>query len=603
MTLYLPPQNAQLERAEGKVLSAADAALVQKLTGVDQVLDTGQMKEDWPGGAAGTPRLAAIYAEFEPAEAQGQSRGELRTGNAAITNDPWDGRLPRESRFVELLRIRNGRSEIRNLSPILDDLRAIKSAREIALIRRASQLAGLGVMEAMRSTEAGVYEYELDAAARYVFLVNGAKLEAYRSITAAGTENINNMHYYRNTRRLEDGDLVLMDYAPDYRYYVSDIGRVWPVNGTYAPWQRELLQFTLDYHKAVMSRVKPGAMPQQILADARAAMEPIVAKTKWSKPAYEAAARRLIETSGGALSHMVGMAVHDVGSYRDGLKPGHVLSIDPQLRVPEENLYLRFEDTIVVTETGFENFTALHPDGARCDGSAGEGEGPRAEGAGRPGRRGPAPQVALENEDQAGGELGLPDDVDVEADEAAARAARGRVDVHERRVHPAVEPQIEVPLERQLDAPAAAQHEPDLVVAVRAIVREPEEPGDERCAPRRRPEVLATAGQHVIHDRPDAPRRTERAAGDVEVRLLMGEHRLEPEAVRHLDADGAAEDRCPVGIQGMVGRQLEQVAAEAVAGEGGDFDGLRRCGPGDAQGQQDGECGEHARAPRAHAPS
>jgi len=359
-TLFLPPQNAQLERAEGKVLSAADAAQVVTLTGVDQVLDTGQMGETWPSGTGGTA-LVAIYAEFEPAEAQGQSRGELRMGNAAIATDPWDGRTPRESRFVELLRQRNGRAEIRNLSPILDGLRAIKSRREIALIRRASQLAGLGVMEAMRSTEPGVFEYQLDAAARYVFLVNGARLEAYRSITAAGTENINNMHYYRNTRRLEAGDLVLMDYAPDYRYYVSDIGRVWPVNGTYAPWQRELLQFVLEYHKAVMSRVKPGAMPRQILADARAAMAPILAKTKWSKPIYATAARRLIESSGGALSHMVGMAAHDVGSYSGGLKVGHVLSIDPQLRVPEENLYLRFEDTIVVTETGYENFTAFIP--------------------------------------------------------------------------------------------------------------------------------------------------------------------------------------------------------------------------------------------------
>ena len=90
-------------------------------------------------------------------------------------------------------------------------------------------------------------------------------------------------------------------------------------------------------------------------------MVPIVAKTMWSKPAYEAAARRLVATSGGALSHMVGMAVHDVGSYREGLKVGHVLSIDPQLRVPEESLYLRFEDTIVVTETGYENFTHFIP--------------------------------------------------------------------------------------------------------------------------------------------------------------------------------------------------------------------------------------------------
>ena len=88
---------------------------------------------------------------------------------------------------------------------------------------------------------------------------------------------------------------------------------------------------------------------------------PIIAKTKWSKPIYEQAARRLIETGGGAMSHMVGMAVHDVGSYRGLLKPGHVFSVDPQLWVPEENLYFRYEDTVVVTETGVENFTAFLP--------------------------------------------------------------------------------------------------------------------------------------------------------------------------------------------------------------------------------------------------
>jgi Xaa-Pro aminopeptidase len=152
-----------------------------------------------------------------------------------------------------------------------------------------------------------------------------------------------------------------MDYAPDYRYYVSDIGRVWPVSGKYLPWQRELLQFVLEYHKAVMSRIRPGVTPRQILDEAKAAMEPAFARTRFSKPNYEQAARRLVETGGGALSHMVGMAVHDVGSYRDGLKPGHVFSIDPQLRVPEENLYLRYEDTIVVTETGYENFTQFLP--------------------------------------------------------------------------------------------------------------------------------------------------------------------------------------------------------------------------------------------------
>jgi Xaa-Pro aminopeptidase len=217
-------------------------------------------------------------------------------------------------------------------------------------------------MEAIRSTEPGVYEYQLDAAARYVFLVNGARLEGYRSITAAGTDNIRNSHYYRNTSELQDGDLVLMDYAPDYHYYVSDIGRMWPVNGTYAPWQRELLQFVLDYRNALLKRIRPGVTADEIMAEAAVEMEEVFARTTFSRPIYEKAARTLVETGGGAFSHTVGMAVHDVGHYRsEPLKPGLVFALDPQLWVHEENLYIRYEDTVVVTESGVENFTDFLP--------------------------------------------------------------------------------------------------------------------------------------------------------------------------------------------------------------------------------------------------
>jgi Xaa-Pro aminopeptidase len=364
VTLYLPPRNEALERAEGRILSASDAELVKRLTGVDDVQPLEAMSAPgWPAipVASGTRTVAAAYVEFSPAEGAEQSRGELVSAETARANDPWDGGVSRQRRFVELLRVRNPRMEIRDLNPILDELRSIKSPREVALIRRASQIAGLGLMEAMRSTEPGVTEYQLDAAARYVFLVNDARQEAYRSITAAGTENINNMHYYRNTGTLAAGDLVLMDYAPDYRYYVSDIGRVWPVNGTYAPWQRELLQFVLEYRNAILSRIRPGVTTQEIMADARKAMEPVFARTKFSKDIYERAARRLVENGGGVFSHTVGMAVHDVASYRGPLRPGQVFSVDPQLRVPEENLYLRYEDTVVVTETGVENFTDFLP--------------------------------------------------------------------------------------------------------------------------------------------------------------------------------------------------------------------------------------------------
>jgi Xaa-Pro aminopeptidase len=358
-TLYLPPRNRRLESAEGRVLSADDADLAKKLTGADDVLATEAMQEDQ------MPQVRSaqtIYTLFSPAEGTGQSRLELRNANSAIKSDYWDGRTSREENFAELLRKRFPQAEVKDFTQILDSLRAVKSPREIALIRRASQLAGLGIIEAIKSTKPGLYEYQLDAAARYVFQVNGARLEGYRPIAAAGTANIWNMHYYRNNSELKDGDLVLLDYAPDYGYYVSDVTRMWPVNGKFSPWQRELLQFVLEYRNAILKRIRPGVEVRQVMAEAREAMEPVFARTKFSKPIYEQAVRDLVQRGGGVFSHAVGMAVHDDGPYALGpLRPGHVFSIDPQLRVRQENLYIRYEDVVVVTDTGVENFTHFLP--------------------------------------------------------------------------------------------------------------------------------------------------------------------------------------------------------------------------------------------------
>jgi Xaa-Pro aminopeptidase len=360
-TLVLPPRNERLERSEGKVLSAEDADLVKRLTGADAVVSTRAMGEDWLAELVKAP-APAVYTMFTPAEGTAESRYELQNANAAIAADYWDGRVSREAHFVNLIRTRAPRVEVRDLTPILDEMRSVKSPREIALIRRASQLAGLGILEAIKSTKAGLYEYQLDAAARYMFLAGGARLEGYRSITAAGTANIWNGHYYRNDALLKDGDLVLMDFAPDYGYYTSDVTRMWPVNGKYSPVQRELLQIVLEYRNVVMGLIRPGITTKEIYEQAKVAMAPVLARRTWSKPVYEQAARKMVETGGGTLSHPVGLAVHDDGPYNRGpLKVGHVFSIDPQLWVPEETLYIRYEDVIVITPDGYENFTAFLP--------------------------------------------------------------------------------------------------------------------------------------------------------------------------------------------------------------------------------------------------
>jgi Xaa-Pro aminopeptidase len=363
VTLFMPPRNARLESAEGKVLSAEDGELIKSLTGVDDVQSTDAMRGDWLSVPTGF-RAAhlSIYTPFSPAEGAQQSRYEVLSSNSAIASDYWDGRVSREANFIGLLRTRYSSADVKDLTPILDPLRAVKSTREIALLRRAAQLAGMGILEAMKSTKPGVYEFQLDAAARYIHLVNGARIEGYRSIVASGTETIWNMHYYRDNGELKDGDMVLLDYAPDYRYYVSDITRMWPVNGKFSPVQREMLGFVLAYRTEVMKRIRPGVTAKQILDEAKVAMDPIFAQYKFSKPVYEKAAHNFVDTSGGIFSHPVGMAVHDDGAYYDQpLKPGFVFSIDPQLRVPEEDFYYRYEDVITITPNGYENFTDFLP--------------------------------------------------------------------------------------------------------------------------------------------------------------------------------------------------------------------------------------------------
>jgi Xaa-Pro aminopeptidase len=146
-------------------------------------------------------------------------------------------------------------------------LRLIKSESEIELLRKAGKLTAVAIVEAMRSTRPGVMEYQLDAVMRYTYLVNGSRDAGYRAIIAGGP-NTWYGHYKANDQPLADGDLVLADCAPDYRYYTSDIGRMWPVNGHYSDVQRELYGFIVEYHKTFLDLIRPNVAPEQILDEA-----------------------------------------------------------------------------------------------------------------------------------------------------------------------------------------------------------------------------------------------------------------------------------------------------------------------------------------------
>ena len=296
-TLYLPHRDVDRERNEGKLLSVEDEGLIKDLTGIDAVRGVESLSLDLVGTGLIRPPAPLLFTPLSPAETGTDSRDELLNAQARVSSDPWDGLASREARFRGLLHARVPQFEVRDLSPILDAMRTIKSKQEIEVIRRATQIAGLAIIEAMRSTEPGVHEYQLDAAAKYVFYLHGARGDGYASIIGGGS-NAYLGHYFRKTDALKDGDMVLMDYAPDYRYYTSDVTRMWPVNGKYTDAQRKLADFILAYRDALLKYIRPGVTSDFVLDSAARDMQRYLDGKTFENPAHLKAVREGLEFRG-----------------------------------------------------------------------------------------------------------------------------------------------------------------------------------------------------------------------------------------------------------------------------------------------------------------
>jgi Xaa-Pro aminopeptidase len=365
-TLYLPHRNERRELGEGTVLSVEDVDAVEKASGLDAVFGPELLGEHLARILQRRVPLT-VYTPLFPPEGGAESRDLALRRVAELGSDPWDGRPSRAGNFVRRLQDRFPNLAAADLSPILDRLRLTKSAKEIAMIGRATRLSGLALLEAMRSTRPGQYERELDGVAKFVFYRNGAQGDAYYSLIASG-QNAWWPHYNSGKRKMEDGDFLLMDYAPDVGYYMSDVTRMWPVNGTFAPWQRELYGFYLSCYEAILKAIRPGVDAATIMKEASKQMERALSTSKFSKDTYRKAAETFVKDYRDAagkpeasLGHWVGMATHDDGPHAGPLKPGMVFTIEPALRVPEEKIYLRLEDLIVITARGSDVLSDFVP--------------------------------------------------------------------------------------------------------------------------------------------------------------------------------------------------------------------------------------------------
>jgi len=365
-TLYIEPGGYRV-RALGPSLMPGEDAV--RLTGLSAVLPRDAFADAVT--AIGRDRRTVFIPEGGDVIGGG-SRGEVRGVANATKNDPRDGRESRHDAFVEKVRAAAGWPDmpVRNLDPIVDTLRAVKSPREIAVIREATRLAGDGILEAMREAEPGLYEYELQAVAEYVFKKGGAQGPAYFALVATGPNTVYS-HYHKGTRRLASGDLVQFDYAPDFQYYVSDVTRVFPANGTFTPVQREFYTVYLRMYQALISVIRPNVPVPDLLQEAGRKMQTIVTETGFRSAPVQAAAmafaNRYAKSASNSFGHSIGLEVHDVGRTRPPagtpvtLVPGQLFTIEPALQVPELGLAMRLEDALLVTGTGYENLSASVP--------------------------------------------------------------------------------------------------------------------------------------------------------------------------------------------------------------------------------------------------
>ena len=359
-TIYLPHREEARQNSQGKILAAEDADLIKKLTGVTHVRAVEFLANDLIRLGLIKGKTPVLFTPLSPAEMGNDSRDEILSGHARAAADPWDSSITREAKFKKQIGERFPEFDIQDLSPLLDAMRLIKSPNEIELISKATDIAGLAIIEAMRSTKPGIYEYKLDAAAKFIFYQHGAQGDGYPSIIAGG-KNTFFGHYFRKTDPLKEGDLVLMDYAPDYRYYTSDVTRIWPVNGKFSKAQTALYNYIEEYRNALFRHLKPGVTSNEVLDNAAADMEEYLVGKTFEKPSHLKAVKEGLKFRG-HFQHPVGMAVHDVGQLRNiPLKPGMVFTIDPMIWIQEERLYIRIEDIVVITETAARNLSAFVP--------------------------------------------------------------------------------------------------------------------------------------------------------------------------------------------------------------------------------------------------
>ena len=261
----------------------------------------------------------------------------------------------KDLRFIQEVQAKFPLHKYERSAPIMQELRMVKSIWEIAAIKKACSITRDAFIRVLNFTKPGVGEYEIEAEIIHEFIRQRASGHAYAPIVASG-KNACILHYVDNDSTCQDGDILLLDFGAEYANYNADLSRSIPVNGRFSKRQKDVYNAVLR----IMAAAKDMIRPSVLLDDYQKELGKIVtsellqlglldkhavAKQNPKFPAYK---KYLMH----GISHHLGLDVHDISNRYTPFSPGNILTCEPGIYIPEENLGIRLENDLLVTEDG-----------------------------------------------------------------------------------------------------------------------------------------------------------------------------------------------------------------------------------------------------------
>ncbi len=266
--------------------------------------------------------------------------------------------------------------EIVDPGTILHEMRLFKSKDDLAAMRKAADITAEAHIRAMGATRAGMHEFQVEAMLLETFRAHGSERAAYGSIVGSGA-NATILHYRQNNKKMEQGELLLIDAGAEYDYYAADVTRTFPVGAKFSKEQEAIYQLVLDAQEAGIAKTVKGSTLEQI----HTTCVDVITKGLVKLGLLQGEVEQLVKDEAykpffmHKTSHWLGMDVHDVGNYYLGgkarpLEAGMVLTVEPGIYIARDNdkvpaafrgIGVRIEDDILVTDGAPDNLTQAIP--------------------------------------------------------------------------------------------------------------------------------------------------------------------------------------------------------------------------------------------------